>query len=253
MKLKILLAALTLVLCLDAQAQTTPPPSTASAGTPLYSPGPVTPYTEANKPSSDVLRFRRGERYNSPSSPLPPLGEQSDATLVTEQMGDVYRDPMPFANSDAVVVGEIKDGQAYLSNDKRDIYTEFNVAVQEVIKTPNSPFLWSGDTVAIERNGGAVSLPSGKILIRAANDYSMPLIGKRYLLFLRYNGPSTEDYHLLTAYQLEGKHVYRLDDLDYSCASRHHGNLVRTLREYGSTEQDVIQHARNREHQKGGQ
>src|SRR4029077_12076641 len=111
----------------------------------------------------------------------------------------------------AVVVGTVRDGQTHLSNDKRDIYTEFNITVQEVVKTPSVPYLRAGDTLAVERNGGAIRLPSGKVLIRAARDYSMPLTGKRYLLFLKYNG-NTEDYHLLTGYQLESSHVYRLDD-----------------------------------------
>ena len=251
MYLKILSAALTFVLCLEVQAQATTP-STPPSRTSSYSVGPITPYSEATNPPTDVLRFRRGERYNSPNSPLPELGEESDPTLVTGQVGDYYRDPMPFGNSDAVFVGTIKNGQAYLSNDKRDIYTEFNVALQEVVKTPSTPYLSSGDTIAIERNGGAVRLPSGKVLIRATNDYSMPLVGKRYLLFLKYNGASTEDYHLLTAYQLEGDHVYRLDDLEYAYSARHHGDLAHPLREHTSNEAQLLEQARNHEHQKGG-
>jgi hypothetical protein len=136
---------------------------------------------------------------------LPELGEESDATLVSEEMDDYYRDPMPVSQSDAVIVGSVKDGQAYLSNDKRDIYTEFKITVQEVVKSAR--YLQADDTIAIERNGGAVRLPSGKVLIRSVSDYSMPFVGKRYLLFLRYNGDSTEDYHLLTGYQLERNHL----------------------------------------------
>ena len=219
----------------------------------MYSPGPVTPYSDATKPSSDVLRFRRGERYNSPNSPLPELGEQSDATLVTEIAGDYHHDAMPFGYSDAVVVGIVKGGQGYLSNDKRDIYSEFQIAAQDVIKTPNTPFIGSGDTLAVERNGGAVRLASGKVLIRAQQENSMPLIGKRYLMFLKYNGASTQDYHLITAFQLEGAHVYRLDEVESSYAARHHGDLVRPLREHGSSEEQLLEQARNREHQKGGQ
>jgi hypothetical protein len=183
---------------------------------------------------------------------LPGLGEESDATLVSEQMGDYYRDPMPVSQSDAVVVGIVKDGQAYLSNDRRDIYTEFNIVLQEVVKAPSGSYLRAGDTIAVERNGGAIRLPSGKVLIRAAKDYSMPLIGKRYLLFLRYNGDSTEDYHLLTGYQLEGSQVYRLDDLDYAYAARHHGDLAHPLREHGANETQLLQQARSANQKKGG-
>lgn len=248
-KLLILMLLFVFGVCFaGAKAQTSPP---SPATPPQFSFGPVTPYTSAAQPSTDVLRFRRGERYNSPNSPLPELGEESDATLVSEQMGDYYRDPMPFGQSDAVVVGTVRDGQAYLSNDKRDIYTEFNIGVQEVIKTPNAPYLRAGDTIVIERNGGAIRLSSGKVLIRGAKDYSMPLIGKRYLLFLRYNGAGTEDYHLVTGYQLEGVHVYRLDDLDYAYADRHR-DLAHPLREHGANETQLLQQARVSNHNKGG-
>jgi hypothetical protein len=242
-KLLILVMLSVFALCfVCAKAQTSPP---SPAIPPLFSPGPLTPYSAATQPSTDVLRFRRGERYNSPNSPLPGLGEESDATLVSEEMGDYYRDPMPVSQSDAVVVGIVKDGQAYLSNDRRDIYTEFNIVLQEVVKAPSGSYLRADDTSAVERNGGAIRLPSGKVLIRAAKDYSMPLIGKRYLLFLRYNGDSTEDYHLLTGYQLEGSQVYRLDDLDYAYAARHHGDLAHPLRKDGANETQLLQQARS--------
>src|SRR4029077_9334934 len=136
------------VFALAAWAQTSPPrtqiPAPTSSSPPQFSPGPLTDYNAALPNSTDVLRFRRGERYNSPNSPLPELGEESDATLVSEQMGDYYRDPMPFSQSDAVVVGTVRDGQTHLSNDKRDIYTEFNITVQEVVKTPSVPYLRAG-------------------------------------------------------------------------------------------------------------
>src|SRR6266851_2636333 len=70
------------VFALAAWAQTSPPqtqiPAPTSASPPQFSPGPVTDYNAALPNSGDVLRFRRGERYNSPNSPLPGLGEDSD-------------------------------------------------------------------------------------------------------------------------------------------------------------------------------
>jgi hypothetical protein len=196
-----------LVFALGAWAQTSLPPQ--------YSSGPVTDYNAALPNSSDVLQFRRSEQYNIPNPSVPELGENSEPTLVDLPPTHFQRNPMPFDISDAVVVGKITAGQAYLSNDKRNIYSEFRFSVDEVIKTPTAPYLRVGESIDIERSGGVVKLPSGKVILRGAVADSMPLIGKCYLLFLRYN-PNTEDYHLQTGYQIEGGHIYRLDDQNYA-------------------------------------
>jgi hypothetical protein len=206
---------------------------------PQYSSGPVTDYSVAFPLPTDVLRFRRGERYNTPNSPSPELGEQSDPILVGEDMSSFYQDPMPFSQSDGVVVGSIASGQAYLSNDKRDIYSEFKVTVQEALKVPSARYIKAGDSIDVERQGGAIRLPSGKVLIRGSKDYSMPLVGKRYLLFLRYN-QSTEDFHVARGYQLEGQHTYSLDELGYSHSDRHHETLTHPLLEQGDNEEQFL-------------
>jgi hypothetical protein len=234
---------LTLSLLAIGLAGAKPQTTASSPGTPtisdapMYNPGPITPYNAAAKPYNGALRFRRGERYNSPNSTLPELGKDSAATSLVEGF-DFQPNPMPFDQSEVVVVGLIKSGQAHLSNDKRDIYSEFDLSVQEVIKNQKFPYLQTGETIAVERHGGAVQLPSGKVLIRGAKDYSMPLVGKRYLLFLNYYD-STEDYHIRTGYQLEGSHVYALDDVN-----RHEEGLVRPLREIGSSETVLLDRAR---------
>jgi len=114
---------------------------------------------------------------------LPELGDQSDSQLFAEDTGNYYRDPTPFSHSDAVVVGNITSGQAYLSNDKRDVYSEFQIIIQEVLKEPSARRIGPGDSIAVERYGGAIRLSSGKVLIRGITEFSMPLVGKRYLLF----------------------------------------------------------------------
>jgi len=172
---------------------------------PQYSSGPVTEYDRAQPNIGDVLRFRRGERYNSPNSTLPPLGEDSDSVLIVEDMGDYYRE------------GE----------------------VQEVLKTPQGHDIKPTDSIDVERQGGAIRLPSGKLLIRGSRDFSMPLVGKRYLFFLRFNR-NTEDSHIVTGYQLEGQHIYRLDELDYAHSDRHHDNLIHTLRQETGNEDQFL-------------
>jgi hypothetical protein len=211
--------------------------TTAVSDTPQYSVGPLTDYSVAVPGPNDVLRLRRGQRYNAPDSSLPELGEQSDLGLVASDSIHTSRDPLPFRQSDAVVVGQVTAGQAYLSDDKRDIYSEFNVSVQEALTVSSARHIQSGDSVDVERHGGAIRLPSGKILFRALRDFSMPLVGKRYLLFLKYD-PSTEDFHIVTGYQLEGEHTYKLDVYSYS--DRSNDKLIHSLREQGQSEKQLL-------------
>ena len=186
----------------------------ASSASPQYSSGPVTDYNSAVPNSNDNLRFRRGERYNIPIASLPELGEDSETTLWDLPETHFKKDPMPFEGSDAVVVGTVTSGQAYLSNDKRSIYSEFKLKVQEIVKTPGAMSLRAGDSIDIQRKGGAIRLRSGKVLARGALADSMPQTGKRYLLFLKYD-QDANDFGIVTGYQLDGNEVYRLDDLSY--------------------------------------
>jgi hypothetical protein len=177
---------------------------------PEHSSGPVTDYAAARPDAKDVLRFRRGERYNIPDPNLAELTEDSPPAILDLPLSHSRRDPMPLATSDTVVIATIKTGQAYLSNDKRDIYSEFAATVDEVVKTPTAPYLRAGNTIDVQRHGGMIKLPSGKTLVRGAMSDSMPVVGGQYLLFLKYN-PDTEDYHLETGHRLQNGRAYQLD------------------------------------------
>jgi hypothetical protein len=85
-----------------------------SATPPLYSLGPITDYYAALPNSSDVLQFRRSERYNIPNPNLPELGDDSEVGLVESPPTHSKKDPMPFDASDVVVVGTVTAGQSYL-------------------------------------------------------------------------------------------------------------------------------------------
>ena len=215
-----------------------------SSSPPLFSAGPTTDYKAALPNPSDVLRFRRGERYNIPNSDSPEIGENSkdDELGIWNLTPSHYRkDAMPFAASDAVAIGTVTAGQAYLSNDKRDLYSEFKFSLTEAIKNPQPPYLRTGDAIDIQRKGGAVRLPSGKVLTRGADWESMPRIGTQYLLFLKYDA-STEDYSILMGYELAGNEVYRLDELNEK--DGHHAEIVHPLRPEGVDEHQFLARVR---------
>jgi hypothetical protein len=208
-------------------------PVKTSATPPLYSCGPVTDYNAALPNTTDVLRFRRGERFNIPEPTLPELGEGSKVGIVTLPTTHSKKSPMPFDASDAVVLGTVTAGEAYLSNDRRDIYSEFKVKLEEIIQNSDTHYLRPSDLIDIQRPGGAIRLPSGKLLTRAVLADSMPQIGSRYVLFVKYD-QGTEDYAVLNGYQLAGNEVYRLDDLSWT--DSRYPELVHPLRSEGVSE-----------------
>jgi hypothetical protein len=223
---------------------------TPQTSSPLYSPGPVTSYSAALPDAKNVLRFRRGERYNIPNPSVAELGEDSDAQLMELPATHFKRESLPTTASDAVVVGSIKAGQAYLSNDKRDIYSEFKVQLIEVLKSPNAPFLNAGDSVDVSRKGGVIRLPSGKILVRGAEADSMPSVGGKYLMFLKYS-PEAEDFTMITGFRLDGDRVYYLDDQDFK--SSNHRRPEHMLRQVGQDENQFLIGARASAAQKKGE
>jgi len=215
--------------------------ATTESSPPLFSAGPTTDYKAALPNPGDVLQFRRGERYNIDPS-VPELGEGSDPGIWNLTPSHFRKDAMPFAASDAVAIGTVTAGQAYLSNDKRELYSEFKFSPTEVIKNPQAPYLLTGDVVDIQRRGGAVRLPSGKVLTRGAIWESMPRIGARYLLFLKYDS-NTQDYSILMGYELAGNEVYRLDELNVDDGN--HPEIAHLLRAEGVTEGEFLFHAKS--------
>jgi hypothetical protein len=217
-------------------------PVATTATPPQYSPGPITDYNVALPNSSDVLRFRRGERYNILNPSLQELGEDSEPAIWDLPETHFQKSPMPFDASDCVVVGTVSAGQSYFSNDRRSIYSEFKLSVQETIKTSNAPYLRAGDSIDIQRKGGVIRLQSGKVLTRAVLTDSLPQIGGRYLLFLNYN-QETEDYGVLTGYQFAGSEVYRLDDLNFRDST--HGQVMHPLLKEGISEGRFLARAKS--------
>jgi hypothetical protein len=173
---------------------------------------------------------------------VPELGEGSDPGIWNLTPSHFRKDAMPFAASDAVAIGTVTAGQAYLSNDKRELYSEFKFSPTEVIKNPQAPYLLTGDVVDIQRRGGAVRLPSGKVLTRGAIWESMPRIGARYLLFLKYDS-NTQDYSILMGYELAGNEVYRLDELNVDDGN--HPEIAHLLRAEGVTEGEFLFRAKS--------
>ena len=174
---------------------------------------PITDYSTAI-PADLKVRAKRdakGKKYNDRY--VPRISESSDG-IFTIGDWEVGLPALPVARSSAVIVGDISDAQAYLSEDGTNIYSEFVVQVQQILKNDNQVPI--GNSIAVERSGGRVRLPSGKIVTARTNHQDLPRIGTRYVLFLTHNfssGVNPDSLNILTGYELREGRVFPLDKL----------------------------------------
>lgn len=132
----------------------------------------------------------------------------------------------PVTQSDVIAIGEVTDARAQISNDKTNIFSEFTILIKDVFKNTASAALTPDCVVTVERYGGRVRLPSGKIIVRGYLHQSMPQTGRRYIFFLKSN-EEVQTYSILTGYELRGGQVIPLDG-----SRMFEGGGVPQLREY---------------------
>jgi hypothetical protein len=112
---------------------------------------------------------------------------------------------LPVVKSDVIVIGQVLSAEAHRSNNKMNIFSDFEVRVDEVLKGN----LNAGKVINIQRIGGFVRYPNGqKVLFRLSGN-GMPGVGARYAFFLNV---VDEDYAVLTAYEFGPEGVVPLDN-----------------------------------------
>ncbi|HEY0366906.1 MAG TPA: hypothetical protein VGC73_10575 [Pyrinomonadaceae bacterium] len=137
---------------------------------------------------------------------------------------------LPVAESEIVVVGAIRTAQALLSENKRNVFSEFTLTVEDVLKS-RIQGVAQGSVLAIDRVGGHVKYANGQTVLFRIAGLNMPPIGERYLLFLTLKH-NNKDISILTGYQLILNGAIPLDEL-YQVASL-----------TGATEVDILQRVR---------
>ena len=170
---------------------------------------PIADYSapEPSDPSERSKRQVRGKKYDKSQWNIYP---NTQSSMARTHALDPNLPALPVAKSSAVIVGQITDAKAYLSNDKTGVYSVFTVQVHEVIKNSSQLSLSTGSSIDVERDGGRVRFPNGRTLIYVATN--MPQVGLRYVLFLT-NAQSQSDFQILTGYELREGKAYPLDDL----------------------------------------
>lgn len=117
---------------------------------------------------------------------------------------------LPVAESNLIIIGEIINASAYLSNDKRNVYSEYNVRVNEILKEDSSNKIFSGNCISMDRRGGYVRYPNGQKVLYLIDEQNLPGVGSRYVLFL-ISDKQSPNYEILTGYELKENKIIPLD------------------------------------------
>lgn len=157
-----------------------------------------------------LKRSTRGKKYDNSDWRVHP-DTVSDSTVRVDS-GDPNLPALPFQKSSAVVVGQVTDAHAYLSNDKTGVYSVFTFQVNEVLKNSSSVRLTTASTIEVERDGGRVRFPNGRLHLYMISEQDMPQVGQRYVLFLT-GGSDGSVFEIVTGYELRDGRVYSLDNL----------------------------------------
>jgi hypothetical protein len=116
---------------------------------------------------------------------------------------------LPIGRSEVIVLGVVTNAEAHLSENKRNVYSEFAVSIESVLKTSVDSII-KGSELIVERIGGNVIYPNGQNLLYRISGHNMPVVGGRYLFFL--TSKNKQDWSILTAYQLTEGGTTPLDD-----------------------------------------
>jgi len=113
---------------------------------------------------------------------------------------------LPVAKSDVIVIGEVLTAEAHRSENKLNVFTNFEVRVDEVFKGSN---LSAGRIINVQRIGGFVKYPDGRKVLFRLGGNGMPAVGLRYAFFLNR---LDEDYVILTGYEFGAEGVMPVDN-----------------------------------------
>lgn len=173
---------------------------------------PIAEYSpsENNNAQLRSLRTAKNKRYDKSRLVSSNIPSEPFSIIARSDHGPPRYGALPIAESSAVVIGQILDARAFVSNNKLSVYSEFTVRIDEVLKSDSSPKLVQGGEITIDREGGMVHYPNGNKRLYFVAGKEMPRLNKQYLLFLAADEISP-NYQILTGYELKENKVFPLD------------------------------------------
>lgn len=187
----------------------------------------------ANAPE-ESLRLKRDQFYKRFTFGLPSL-DQLEGGEITDCFAPGVRERLSL-EAETIVIGKVITQQVFFSKDQRNAYTEFSLAVEQVVKNETSQSIRINDTLTTTRWGGRIQLSSDRVQEWAIRGLGMPMMGNRYLLFLE--GHQDEAiFYILTGYELGPEGIKPIDKLDE--------NVLPFSSYKGSDERDFLRIVKN--------
>lgn len=93
--------------------------------------------------------------------------------------------PKPACVADAIVIGVVKDQSSGLTEREAFIFTDYTIAVDEVLKNNPAAPISSGDSIIFTRPGGTLVL-DGRKAVLSDEDYHLLHLARRYFLLLEF-------------------------------------------------------------------
>lgn len=168
---------------------------------------PTVDFDPANplRPEESEVRKNRGDKHKENNQ----INEEEEWTLTTIRSNARPPRAFPIEQSDLIAVGTVNDARAFISTDKTAIYSEFDVNVNDVFLSSKKSIL-PGSDIVIERMGGNVRFPSGKIITRGIGYQPLPRKDKTYVLFVKWD-EAGQDYLIVTGYEIVADTIQPLD------------------------------------------
>ena len=159
--------------------------------------------TEPADPVKKAKLKKQKERYDK-DAPFTNPGPK-DEELAFRPEWQFNFPALPVVQSEVIAIGQVLSAEAHRSNNKMNVFSNFEMRVDEVLKGN----LNAGDVINIQRIGGFVKYPSGRKVLFRVSGNGMPGVGARYAFFLNV---VDDDYTILTAYELGPEGVVPLDN-----------------------------------------
>lgn len=130
-----------------------------------------------------------------------------------------------------IVEGTVGRPASFMAENQEVVYSEFPFHIERVLKQRRSagPELREGDTITILREGGAMRLPSGKVIQQIWEARHLPRVGVKYVFFLA-SEPGIEGFTVITGYRA-GRPVARSVD-GYLAFPNLKGTSIQALRQH---------------------
>jgi hypothetical protein len=146
----------------------------------------------------------------------------------------------------SVIVGTIVAAKAFVADNRRFVYSDYEVKIDQILKPDVGKVFNVGDKITGWVPGASVHFPSGHIKHFLISGRGFPGVGTKYVLFLGRDDPQLDEYEIWTGYAIKDGRVLSLDTPNASFDNMNSGDFISTIedairRQTGSPERQPNQ------------